>query len=300
MTTSALLADFLGDDDRERNRTIWVAILISMLVHALVMWEWLPRLYDLSLDSARKEAASGPLQVQLVPRAAPRPAPPPAPPAAPALRPQPPAPKPAPPPKAAPKKPPSPPVLALNRPGPGKPAPAPAPAPPPPKPTPAPAPMPGDLSSYIAAQRRARGEAASSAPPALPAERAGDPRDQVVAANLGLNRTPTFGDNPETGGGIFQIRRMGYDDAEFMFFGLNRDIRRNTAQLIEVRKGNNSSMEIAVVRRMIQIIRDNAEDDFVWVSNRLGRNVTLSARPRDNAGLEAFLMEEFFGSSQLR
>ena len=300
MTTSALLADFLSDDDRERNRTIWVAILISMLVHALVMWEWLPRLYDLSPDSARKEAASGPLQVQLVPRAAPRPAPPPAPPAAPALRPKPPAPKPAPPPKAAPKKPPSPPVLALNRPGPGKPAPAPAPAPPPPKPTPAPAPMPGDLSSYIAAQRRARGEAASSAPPAPPAERAGDPRDQVVAANLGLNRTPTFGDNPEAGGGIFQIRRMGYDDAEFMFFGLNRDIRRNTAQLIEVRKGNNSSMEIAVVRRMIQIIRDNAEDDFVWVSNRLGRNVTLSARPRDNAGLEAFLMEEFFGSSQLR
>lgn len=295
MTTSALLADFLGDSDRERIPTIWVAVFISTLVHALVMWEWLPRLYDLSFDSARKEAASGPLQVQLVPRAAPRPAPPPTPPAAPAVRPTPPLPKKAPPPKEAPRKPPAPPVLALNRPGKEKAPPAPPPSPP--AASPPPPAVAGDLSSYIAAQRQARGETASSAPPAPPAEKTGDPRDQIVAANLGLNRTPTFGDNPEAGGGIFQIRRMGYDDAEFMFYGLNRDIRRNTAQLIEVRKGNNSTMEIAVVRRMIQIIRDNADNDFVWVSNRLGRNVTLSARPRDNAGLEAFLMEEFFGEA---
>ena len=31
-----------------------------------------------------------------------------------------------------------------------------------------------------------------------------------------------------------------------------------------------------------------------WVSQRLGRNITLSARPRDNAELEDFMMQEFF------
>ena len=47
---------------------------------------------------------------------------------------------------------------------------------------------------------------------------------------------------------------------------------------------------------MIAIIREREPGDFVWVSHRLGRNVNLSARPGDQAGLEDFLMQEFFGS----
>ena len=87
---------------------------------------------------------------------------------------------------------------------------------------------------------------------------------------------------------------MGYDDAEFMFYGWNRDIRRNTTQLIEVRRGNNSDIRIAVVRRIIAIIREYEQEEFLWESKRLGRNLTLSARAKDNAGLEAFMMREFF------
>ena len=93
---------------------------------------------------------------------------------------------------------------------------------------------------------------------------------------------------------MFDIERLGYDSAEFMFYGWNKDIRRNTMQVIEVRKGNNSDIRIAVVRRMIAIIREHEDGDFVWESQRLRRSVTLSARPRDNAGLEEFLMREFF------
>jgi hypothetical protein len=48
---------------------------------------------------------------------------------------------------------------------------------------------------------------------------------------------------------------------------------------------------------MIAIIRENESGDFVWQSKRLGRDVTLSARPGDNAGLEDFLMRDMFGSS---
>ena len=117
--------------------------------------------------------------------------------------------------------------------------------------------------------------------------------NRLAAANLGSNRKPVFG--PERrGGGVFHIQRMGYDYAEFLFFGWNKDIRRNTQQLIEVRKGGNSDMRIAVVRRMIAIIREHEQGDFVWESQRLGSNVILSARAKDNAGLEEFMMREFF------
>jgi hypothetical protein len=118
---------------------------------------------------------------------------------------------------------------------------------------------------------------------------------RIIAANLGLGHTPTVGYDPKGGGGIFQIQRMGRDSAEFIFFGWNKDIRRNSKQLIEVTRGDSSDIRIAVVRKMIAIIRENEPGDFVWVSQRLGRNVTLSARPRDNAELEDFITQEFFG-----
>ena len=103
----------------------------------------------------------------------------------------------------------------------------------------------------------------------------------------------TFGYDPNRSGGVFKVQRTGLNDAEFMFYGWNPDARRNTAQLIEVKKGNNSDIRIAVVRKMIAIIRDSVqEEDFLWDSKRLGRSLTLSARARDNEGLEEFMLRE--------
>src|SRR6185436_8441998 len=130
-----------------------------------------------------------------------------------------------------------------------------------------------------------------------PAEDAAARGDRAIAANLGLNRAPTFGpDATKSGGGIFQVQRLGYSDAEFLFYGWNKDIRRNTTQLIEVRKGDASDIRLAVVRKMISIIREHETEDFLWESPRLGRNIILSARLRDNAGLEEFMMREFFST----
>jgi hypothetical protein len=61
-----------------------------------------------------------------------------------------------------------------------------------------------------------------------------------------------------------------------------------------VRREGNPSIEVAVVRKMISIIREYAKEDFTWESQRLGRDVQLSARLSDNAGLEDFMMQEFF------
>lgn len=195
---------------------------------------------------------------------------------------------PAPQPKAAPKPQPAPPVIATQKPVPGaqqQAAPAPAAAP-----TPAPE---GDLSSYIEARRRARGDPA----PLTPADDADGRSNRIIAGNLGSPRERTFGYDPKQGGGMFRIERLGVDYAEFNFYGWSNDIGRNTKQLIVVRKGENSDIRIAVVRKMIAIIRETAQEDFVWVSTRLGRSLTLSARAKDNAGLEEFMMREFFSGA---
>jgi len=133
-----------------------------------------------------------------------------------------------------------------------------------------------------------------SASPAPQVEDDNARANRLAAANLASQRKLAFGYDPTQGGGVFQITRMGYDSAEFVFFGWDREIRRNTKQLIEVRKGNNSDIRIAVVRRMIAIIREYEQEDFLWESYRLGRSLILSARARDNAGLEDFMMREFF------
>ena len=50
---------------------------------------------------------------------------------------------------------------------------------------------------------------------------------------------------------------------------------------------------------MIAIIREYEQEDFTWRSNRLGRDVTLSARAADNEGLEQFMLREFFELSRV-
>jgi outer membrane biosynthesis protein TonB len=282
---------------------IWIAVAFSIVIHAALLWTWR---YEVRFPSEEAELGRGPLIVNI----APPPSPPPA--AREVPRTAPPAPtrearaRPRAEPKAT--KPqqqarkPAPDILARAEPVPSAPA---VPAPPsvPPATQPAPpaaarAPE-GDLSSFVEARRRARGEAAPApSAPSTPSpgveEDANARATRLAAANLGSNRKPSFGSDPRKGGGVFGIERLSYDSAEFTFFGWNKDIQRNTMQLIEVRKGDAPDIRIAVIRRMIAIIREQENEDFIWESKRLGRNVLLSARQQDNRGLEDFLMREFF------
>lgn len=253
---------------------IWLAIALSVLLHVAALWELPP--ISVKLPGGAEIVDQNPqLSLRLVPpgppviadsapgRAAPEPAP--------AARP-----KPLPRPKS------TPPVIALKE----------------PKATPSPAPTvsapTGDMASYIEAQRRARGEVESPVPAAPESAEARAKR--LIADNLESTRQTAFGYDPNRGGGVFQIQTMSLDYAEFIFHGWNKDVGRNTKQLIEVRRGNVNDIRLAVVRKMIAIIREYEREDFIWQSRRLGRGVTLSARARDNAGLEEFMMQEFFFS----
>ena len=274
---------------------IWLTFALSMLVHIAALWVVLPRLPLLS-PGAEQSQVSDRLQVHLA--ALPPPAP--ASPLTPDLptpkreartilssRPR---PRNAPPPENASKLVvPSPRVSDPAMPPPPPPPAAPAPTPPVvAEPTPSQPPVVGDLSSYIAARRRARGEVAT------PGESDNERRDRVVASNMPTVSSPISDRQVKRGGGLFEISRMSYDDAQLVFFGWNKDVGRRTPQAYEVRLGNNSDMRIAVVRKMIAIIRETEHGDFHWESWRLDRIVTLSARPDDNAELEEFLMRDMF------
>jgi hypothetical protein len=294
---------------------IWLAVMLSLVIHIAALWIALTHLR--LLNDALEAGRTTTLAVDIAPavKEAPKLAE-----ATPSttLRPSPPAtPTPAPSsvrprrrtaPKSLPTKPlepmvPAPPIEPL-RPEPlARSLPA-APPPIPPVPVERAAPMPTapaqDLASYIAARRQERGEsmqpdAASSAADA--AKRDLERRDRIVAANLGLDRRPTFGREHADVGGIFQIVEVGYDDARFYFFGFDKDIHRDAKQLIEVRKGANSDIRVAIVRKMIAMIRENVSGDFFWISQNTKR-VRLSARPEDDAALEEFIMRDVFPSGR--
>lgn len=162
------------------------------------------------------------------------------------------------------------------------------PLPAPPAPTPG-APPPVDMLAMIEArraQRRAAEAAAKGSTQAAPA----DPTGQALQRNL-----RDLGGR-EGVGGVFQILRKGTRTAEFAFNGWKPDSQRRWREVIEVDAGPGGNVELAVVRRMIELIRGHYSGDFHWESHRLGRVIVLSARPEDQAGLEDFLLREFFGT----
>jgi hypothetical protein len=198
------------------------------------------------------------------------------------------------PPPPAPKPPPRPePRLGAEKAKPVKPAPSkgaskkevPAELPPPPKPEP-----PKDLSDYMkeAKERRTAGGIFEDEP-AEPKNVERQPSEEELRmANVKRNLK-----EPGTTG-IFQITRMGARTAQFLFRAWRTDISNPRREVIEVSAGPDGDIQRAVVRKMIELIRQYQKADFNWESYRLGTVVVLSARPEDSQGLEDFLIREFF------
>ena len=280
--------------------TIWLAVAFSILLHALLLLSW-PNLLPTELlspvDDDLEGKKKGSLAVRLV---VPPAAPPVQPPSAPAHRaqPKPAAPTPAP---AAPATPAVPRVLTQERPSSTQiaaaPTTAPAPAQAPPKPA---ASAGGDFAAFVEQRRRQREAEEQPATPQQPPETEQERHNREVARSLGLNRSTNPGGDRSRGGGIFQIISISPERASVAFYGWNKTIERKVLQTIEVSRGDAPSIEVAVVRRMIELIRAQTMGDLTWESLRLGKDVELSARPKDTQKLEAFLMEEFFWDRRQR
>jgi len=160
-------------------------------------------------------------------------------------------------------------------------------------PSPAPA-APTDMQSFVdAARARRRAAEGFSGPdqtPAPAAEREPS-EDEIRMANV--KRNLAVGTS-----GVFQIISIESRRAAFSFRGWTNDSSNSRREYIQVEIGTNSSIEIAIVRRMIELIRRYYQGNFNWESQRLDRVVVLSARVEDNEGLEAFMLKEFFGEPQ--
>jgi hypothetical protein len=250
-----------------------LAILVSIALHAATLWE-LPPLSRLRPGPAEPEPYS--LNVRLAPAPSPPAQAVTAPRASAAARPA---------PRAAPERsappPAAPPSVAS--------ASALAPA--------AGRPAEPDLMAYVEARRRERAGAAPEPGREIPApslESENERASRAAAANLGASRAIVFGYDPSKSGGVFQIERLSADYAEVSFVGWHASARRQMKQILEVRRNAHSDIRIAVVRSIIAVIRQHEPEEFTWDSHRLGRTLILSSAPRDNAGLEDFMMLEFF------
>ena len=153
-----------------------------------------------------------------------------------------------------------------------------------------------DFLAMLNAKRRASEEGAVRAnAEALAASR--EPNaDEIATANINRNLQSSSRGRDGTNG-IFQILSKGTRTATFSFRGWTTDPNNNWRQVIDVDAGLHGDVELAIVRRMIELIRTHYQGDFNWESHRLGRVVRLSAREEDNATLEAFLAREFFSGS---
>jgi hypothetical protein len=100
--------------------------------------------------------------------------------------------------------------------------------------------------------------------------------------------------------GIFEITSLSSRHAAFAFRGWTNDYSNARRESFEVEAGVGQDVRLVMIRKMIWLIRQHYHGDFNWDSQRLARVVVQSARPEDNAGLEDFMMMEFFGSNYKR
>jgi hypothetical protein len=271
------------------NRKVSVAIVVSLLVHALLLW--VLSSLDLLNPEKQPESQNQTMVVQLNPpgpkktEAAPPPVAPQPPPITPPRK------------SSKPTTPPRPPVRNESSRVIAVPSEVPIAVPPPapqakPVAPPTKAPMldPSnfpDMASYLAAvreQKRATGTDAG-----LLNEEERERAEQAT-------RPPK---KDAGGNGIFQILSMDAHAGRFAFRGWKNEFSYSHREVYEVYASPDTDVQRAMVRKMIEIIRRDYSGDFNWESPRFGRVVVLSARLKDNDGLEDFLIKEFFGEGGL-
>lgn len=161
---------------------------------------------------------------------------------------------------------------------------------PPPSPAPAETAPPTDMMAMLDAARERR-RSAGQPSVSEPGEPAG--KNDIAVANIQHSlktQSKTRGD----ASGVFKITYKGARRSQFLFRGWQQGSQRPISQSIEVEAGPDGNIELATVRRIIELIRTYHKGDFNWDSHRLGRLIVLSARPADTSELETFLMSEFF------
>jgi hypothetical protein len=154
------------------------------------------------------------------------------------------------------------------------------------------APPAADMSTMIEAARARRqaAQAAAASDDAIARESDRAPSgNEIAQANINFQMHKSKGIS-----GVFEVLNVGPRVAQFLFIGWTSDVRDSKRQTITVDAGLNGDVHLAIIDRMIELIRTHYSGDFNWDSQRLGRVVVLSARKSDQDQLRRFLMREFF------
>lgn len=152
---------------------------------------------------------------------------------------------------------------------------------------------PVDMMAYVN-QQRARRAAQESDAARINAE--------ATARELGPSaeqkRDENIKRNFETGvNGIFEITNLETRSASFTFNGWTNSFSSARREFFEVQAQSGQDVRLVMIRKMISLIRQHYKGDFNWESHRLNRTIVMSARIEDSAGLEEFMMIEFFGQN---
>ena len=147
-----------------------------------------------------------------------------------------------------------------------------------------------DMTEYIAKRRQARG----ATDPSTSTEESEAARGTRTAlANIAaINKRGQ--DDANESGGVFSISNKTFHSMDLKFRGWNPNFKRRWLTSVTVEQGSEPDVETAVVKKMIELIRKEKTGDFEWDSHRLGKVITMSARVKDTAELQAFLMKEMF------
>lgn len=269
------------------SRNTLIALIFSVLIHALILFLVVPK-----MESSPPESVSTTIQVSLAPAKQAEPTPPP-PQAEQVVSEKPPEPV-----KEPIKKPKTPKVMTQQTKLDALPptfkvpdviaSPKPSPEVQPPEETTFP-----DMQSYMKAQQAkrhstefdaARQNAEAVAKEIGPSEE--EKRDQRIAKNL-----------QGGAGGTFTLTSLSGRHATFSFNGWVNSLSNQKQQYFEVEAKSGQDVRVLMIKQVISFIRESYQGDFPWDSKRLGKVITLSARPEDNSSLEEFLMTEFFGSN---
>lgn len=154
-----------------------------------------------------------------------------------------------------------------------------------------------DMSTMLNAARERRRATQEVAQDNQEAQQGSRGMSAQEAAEANVKRSMQQASGRQGTNGVFQIISKSTRMASFSFRGWKSSANNSWRQVIEVDAGLGGNVELAIVRRMIELIRTHYTGDFSWESQRLGRVVNLSARPQDSAELETFMMREFFGNA---
>lgn len=157
-----------------------------------------------------------------------------------------------------------------------------------------------DMSSYMNAMREYRSATDNNYAAMMENQRA-----QRESGSKSMSeeekRSETIKKNLSSGAsGVFRIMSMSNYTSTFEFRGWVNDFSTAKREVFQIEAKAGEDIQRATVRKMIELIRRHYSGDFNWESRQLGRVVVLSARNEDSAGLEDFLIKEFFSGDDMR